>query len=258
LHAVKDFCEAADDAGDMVSTQPGAILLLSFAEAHLELANRLRPMGFAVQEAEGLEEAVRAVRQADPPIGAVLLPWPTDVAEPLQTLHLLREVSPARALRFVLLGKPHPSERSRLRAAVPGLVLAEPFTETELRFVLNYVLYSASQGESRRAARVPTRMLARVRVATGEKDVLVYSLSEDGAFLETPRPSQPGSSIELELPLPSRSLQMHAEVLAANVPGSSYRRHVPKGMGIRFTGLTPEAREHLENYIDTRARLFQI
>jgi hypothetical protein len=145
-----------------------------------------------------------------------------------------------------------------LRATGPGLVLSEPFTETELRFVVNYVLYNATQGEARRAARVPTRMLARVHVATGEKDVLVYSLSEDGAFLETPRPSQPGSSIELELPLPSCSLRTHADVLAANVPGSSYRRHVPKGMGVRFTELTAEAREHLESYIETRARIFQI
>jgi hypothetical protein len=242
----------------MVSTQPGAVLLLSFAEARLELADRLRPMGFAVQGAEGLEEAVRVVRRADPKIGAVLLPWPTHVAEPLQTLHLLREVSPERPLRFVLLGKPHPSERAGLRATGPGLVLSEPFTETELRFVVNYVLYNATQGEARRAARVPTRMLARVHVATGEKDVLVYSLSEDGAFLETPRPSQPGSSIELELPLPSCSLRTHADVLAANVPGSSYRRHVPKGMGVRFTELTAEAREHLESYIEKRARIFQI
>lgn len=242
----------------MASTRPGAVLLLSFGEALRHLIDRLRPMGFAVHGAEGLDDSVRIVQRADPPIGAVLLPWPTEVAEPLQTLQLLREVSPGRPLRFVLLGEPHPSERTSLREVGPGLVLSEPFTETELRFVVNYALYNASYGEARRAARVPTRMLARIRAATGEKDVLVYSLSEDGAFLETPRPSQPGSAIALELPLPSRSLHLRAEVLAANVPGSSYRRHVPKGMGVRFAGLTPDAREHLESYIETRARIFQI
>jgi hypothetical protein len=242
----------------MASTDPGAVLLLSSTEVRDQLAHRLRPLGFAILTADGLDEAMRIVQRADPPIGAVLVPWPLRIAEPGRALQLLREVSPDRPLRFVLTGSPAPSERETLRAIGPGLALPEPFTETELRFVVNYVLYNARHGESRRAVRVPTRMLARVRVGTGEKDVLVYSLSEDGAFLETPRPSQPGSSLELELPLPSGSLHTRADVLAANVPGSAYRRHVPKGMGVRFAELDPETRAHLEGYIEARARLFQV
>lgn len=239
--------------------QPGAVLLLGCSGARHGLADRLRHLGFAVRSAEHLDEAAALARRGEPPVGAVLLPWPLPLAEPLEALRLLREMSRLPTLRFVLLGRAHPSERARLRDAVGlGLSLAEPFTETELRFVVNYALYNATQGEARRVARVPTRMLARVRVGTGEKDVLVYSLSEDGAFLETPRPSQPGSALELELPLPSGSLRTRAQVLAANVPGSSYRRHVPKGMGVRFEELAADERGHLERYIEARARAFQL
>ncbi|MEN8184722.1 MAG: PilZ domain-containing protein [Myxococcota bacterium] len=243
----------------MHSHDPGAVLLLGFASRRDAFLTRLRQMGFAVLGAESLDAAAGLLRAADPAIGAVLLPSPLPLREPAQALRLLVEVSPAPSLRFVVLGEaPEAGERSSLRQLGPGFVLSEPFTEAELRFVVNHVLYNPTQGEGRRHARVPTRMVAQITGGAGEKDVLVYSLSVDGAFLETRRPSQPGTTLDLALPLPSGLLHTEARVLAANVPGSAYRRQTPKGMGVRFDSVTPEQRDRLEQYLEMRARSFQL
>lgn len=243
----------------MASNPAGSLLLLGFAEAQDALAERLRSMGYAAEGAGTLEEAAAIVQRADPTAAALLLRWPCPLPEPGRILRLLGERSAAPKLRFVLLGEAgHDSQRAALRAVGAGLALWEPCTQGELRFVLNHALYDARQGETRRAARVPTRMLARVEGAAGASDALVYSLSEDGAFLETPRSHRAGSSLEIELPLPSGLLHARGRVLTAKAPGSLYRSHVPEGMGVRFDALDAKARQRLERYIETRARLFQV
>ena len=181
---------------------------------------RLRNLGFAVLSSESLDAGACLVRGADPPIGAVLLPSPLPLREPEQALRLLAEVSPTGSFRFVVLGEAlEAGTRSALQQAGLGLALFEPFTEAELRFVVNHVLYNPTQGEGRRAS---------------------------------------GSVRDIELPLPAGLLCTEAQVLDTNVPGSAYRRHTPKGMSVRFGAMPPEQRDRLERFVETRARSFQL
>ncbi|MDX1649068.1 MAG: PilZ domain-containing protein, partial [Myxococcota bacterium] len=157
---------------------------------------------------------------------------------------------------------PRPDARGvdRLRKAGLRFACFEPWTDSELRFILNRAIYDPSRARIsvRDGLRVPTNLMGRVFGGTGEKPVLVYNVSLGGAYLETHRPSSVGARIEVELPLEPEPLRLQARVVSTNVPGNMRRPNLPLGMGVRFETPDAEATERLTEYVSRRASQFEL
>ena len=144
-----------------------------------------------------------------------------------------------------------PSDAARLRSAGVSFVCPEPCTDRELRFALNRALHGEA-GQSRLRARAATDLVARVRMGAREKVGLVYSISEDGCFVETERPCLPQSFVAIHVPLPAGSVELPAQVLYANVPGDFDRANLPRGMALRFLGGCANERSAIARYVSAR------
>ena len=105
---------------------------------------------------------------------------------------------------------------------------------------------------------MPTYLLARVFQGDRHKDAVVYSLSEGGSFLETPRASMEGALIEVELKLPGHPIRLPAEVVFANVPGNLQRPNLPLGMGVRFTNNQSADADALHDYVMQRFEQLEV
>ena len=241
-----------------VRRQPQGVLLLGFGPGYDLLGPRLEGLGYPVFRAETLEDALGSLQLADPPVRALLLPPEPPLGDLPNSLRWLDERS-AEGLRAVVIGARASHEQStRLRDAGVTLALWEPFTDGELRFVVNHLVYNPRRGEARAQLRVPTRLLAQLRGQSGAQQTsVVHNLSVDGAYLETSRPAAEGSELEIELPLPGGLVRLRACVLSSFAP-SPWRHGLPKGMGVRFLDAGVREREALERYVDELARAFQL
>ena len=154
---------------------------------------------------------------------------------------------------MVSVGKPPTDdERKKLRAAGLQLSLWEPYDDGTLRFQLNRALGGDRDHHGRLHKRVPTYLLARIFVGPRTKDAVVYSLSEGGAFLETPRASMDGAKVDIELRLPANHIRVRGMVIFSNVPGNLQRPNLPMGMGIRFETVAAEEAALIREYVKTR------
>ncbi len=236
-----------------------SFLLLGFGQAYARLAHRLVNLGFLALRAETLEDALGTLQLAEAPVRALLLPPEPPLPDLGPSLRWLAERSLDGSLRAAAVGaRPDPEATLHLRDAGVALALWDPFTDGELRFVLNFLAYNPRCGESRRELRVPTRITALLSGDTEEKEAAVYNLSADGAYLETPHPAEEGSELVVELPLPSGPVRLPARVLSTFAPSPWHRETLPQGMGVRFLRTSPALRETLEHYIEERARSFQL
>jgi len=106
--------------------------------------------------------------------------------------------------------------------------------------------------------RVPTHLACRVTVGEREKDTIVYSLSETGAFLATRRASMTGAKIDLAFRPDGSPLEIQAEVVYANVPGNLQRPMLPLGMGVHFAEMERSDRKRMRNLISARVAELQV
>ncbi len=197
------------------------------------------------------------LRSEMPPIRAALVSSEPRAAELARVLQALREAARLPGLRFIAVG-PRPSDemRQKLRSAGVDWALYDAFTDTELRFLLNQASHDGRKGDRREELRVPTTLVAKVKTPMGTKVAMVYNLSSTGAYLETLRPSQPGARVSVELPLPSGTLDLAASVMSTNVTGNLRRENLPRGMGVRFDGLSGDHEAALVHYIEERTAAF--
>ena len=233
------------------------VLLLDGPSGRLAgLRDRLSGLGLSGVSAKDGEEAARAVIQRSPPRVALLVPE-FGGSTLRETLSSLVEKAPARDLGFVVTGPlPNPETRDRLRGAGLRLALWEPFDDGALRFQLNRARHH--KGSGRDELRIPTTLMARIIAADRPRDAIIYNLSARGAFLETPRAQLRGALIEIEIPLPSGVVRVHARVRFHNVAGNLLRTNLPLGMGIEFTGVPRDATEAIRVYVQERSKAFEV
>ena len=233
------------------------VLLLPLEGRLDDVSGRLLLVHYRGRLVPDLGEADRLLRNEKPPIRAALISSEPGVADLTRTLGSLRAAAPGGQLRFVAVG-PRPSEALRTKLLNAGVdwALYDAFTDTELRFVLNRALHDAHT-ERRDELRVPTTMVAKVKTTTGTKVAMVYNISTGGAYLETMRPSQVGIKVAVEMPLPWNTLEIAAEVVSTNVTGNLRKENLPRGMGVKFVGLTKANEVALAKYVDERASAFR-
>ena len=217
--------------------------------------NSLNDLGCALIERRCWEEAEQILRGGEGSISAILIAVDPPTPALRQTVSSLRTSCPSEDVGIIVVGpKPDKKGLKLLRKAKLEHGLWEPFDDGALRFQMNRVFCRELESDNRRATRVPTYVLARITIAGRSKEAIVYSLSETGAFLETPRALMPGATLELELRLPSGPVTTQAEVVHSNVVGNVQRPNTPLGMGVRFTERSAEAKSIMSAYVKELAR----
>lgn len=255
LEGLRLPCGPADTSA--VASRRPAVILLGFGIAHDALAGRLLLLGIRPLRADKVESAIRLLQRQDAPPRAAILPADPPFRPLKEALAPL--VAAAPALRLLALGeRPGLEAAEALRRAGVRHCLWDPCTDSELRFVLNRILYDSRRGQERTELRVPTGLMARIRSAAGEKPALVYNLSVGGAYLETPRPTGVGGHVQVTLPLPEGHVELRGQVISTNVPGNLQRPNLPVGMGVRFEELGEREREIVARYVRSRARSFDL
>jgi len=249
--SLKDDRPGTDSA---VMSQTGQILLIeSLDGSSHKLAERILAFGIEPVLASDFAEAQEILDERRVLISGVLVPTSLPSTQLKKDIKALRKHGPASGIMFVSVGKaPTSDERKKLRAAGMQLALWEPYDDGTLRFQLNRALGGDRETHGRIHKRAPTYLLARIFVAGRTKDAVVYSLSEGGAFLETPRASMDGAHVDLELRLPTGPVRVAGDVIFSNVPGNLQRANLPLGMGVRFEAIGVEERATLREYIEQR------
>jgi hypothetical protein len=235
-------------------SESGHVLLIeSLDGSSHKLAERIMTFGTEPILVTDFEEAHQVLDQRRHLISGVMIPTSLPSQNLKKEIKLLRRKGPASGIIFVSVGKPPtPDERKKLRAAGMQIALWEPYDDGTLRFQLNRALGGDRDSHGRLHKRAPTYLLARIFVGGRTKDAVVYSLSEGGAFLETPRASMDGAHVDLELRLPTNHVRVAGEVIFSNVPGNLQRPNLPMGMGVRFDDLASELGTLLRQYVEKR------
>jgi len=203
------------------------------------LARQLVRLGIEPLRVADLAEAMDLVKSRAYTIGAVLLPGDLPPALVRKALRSMRRREPM--LPAMAYGKrPGSRQLEGLRRADVLLALWEGYDEGALRFQMNRMLSGETQQTVREARRAPWHEPVRISVGGREKPGTLYSLSERGCFIETPRASMDGARLRLAFDLEGEPVEIDGIVVFANVPGNLQRPNLPLGMGIRF-GEMPRA-----------------
>ena len=233
------------------------VLLIGLGDGHNALAERLRKLGYRPVRAEEPAGAALKLARVGRPVRAAILPMADGF--PDRASELARLSQAAGGMRFVVTGEPPAAgSADSLRRDGVRFCLWHPFTDGELRFVINRALHDSERGETRGRTRSPSDLVARVRNGAGERTTGVYTLSSAGAYLETQRSALRGGHVRLALPLPGGDIELTAKVVLTNVPGNLKRENLPLGMGVEFKDVGAEVQATLQQYTAQRARTFEL
>jgi hypothetical protein len=224
-----------------------------------ELARRIRLQGSEPILANGTVEATGLLPEPGADCGVAAVVLDAELASRGLKKELQRMRSVGVDLFFLAVGEaPDNGARKKLRAAGVRYALWEPFDDATLRFQLNRA-WNADRDDHKRAnPRIPTYLHAQVGGGQRVKDGVVYSLSIQGAFIETPRASMAGAQVDLAIRLPSCFIETKARVVFANVPGNLQRPNLPLGMAVRFESLESGTSKRLKAYVKDRLAQLEV
>jgi PilZ domain len=218
-----------------------------------EIARRIRLQGAEPVIACGTVEAASMLPDDDLGIAAVLIDVALASRSLKKELGRLRTAARGLELYYLAVGEaPSPAARKKLRHAGVRSSLWEPFDDAALRFQLNRAWNADRDDHKRRNPRIPTYLHAQIGGGQRVKDGVVYSLSIQGAFIETPRASMAGAIVDVAIRLPNCFVETKARVVFANVPGNLQRPNLPLGMAVRFEELDVQSSRKLKAYVKER------
>jgi len=230
------------------------VLLLEGTPGQLnELARRIRLLGAEPLSCETVDEAISHFPLGHHDSVAVVLDCSLATRALKKELARLSLVSDAMGLFFLATGDPPGARvRRKLRQAGVQHALWNPFDDATLRFQLNRAWNQNRDDHKRASQRIPTFLHAQVGASQRTKDGIVYSLSLDGAFIETARASMAGATVELAIRLPECAIETRGRVVFANVPGNLQRPNLPLGMAVRFEELDASTAKQLKSFVKKR------
>ena len=233
------------------------LLIESDSERTEALATGLVRLGVEPIRVADFADAVAVVKAREYAIAAVILPSDApgrDARKALKSMRRREPVMPAMAYGKAPDGK----QAKALRSAGVLLALWDGYDEGILRFQLNRLLSGDGQASVRGSRRAPAAAPVRLVVGGREKDGILYSLSEGGCFIESPRASMDGARLTLRFELHERAFEIDGVVVFSNVPGNLQRPNLPLGMGVRFGEMPPAALDSLKQIIHERTQALEI
>ncbi len=221
------------------------------------LAAQLVRLGVEPIRVADLLEAAALVRSRSYSLAGVLLPAglpPALVGKALAHMRETESVLPAMAY-----GKqPDATARKALRQAGVVLALWDGYDEGILRFQINRLVSKEELSAARTSRRAPTHAPIRILVGGREKQGTLYSLSEGGCFIETPRASMDGARLHILFELDGEPFELDGTVAFANVPGNLQRPNLPLGMGVRFDNADAAKRTAISRLIQARLGALEV
>ena len=215
------------------------------------LATQLVRLGVESIRVSNLGEAVDTIKSNQYAISAVLVPSEFEGKTLRKALKSMRRRVPV--LPAMAYGKvPTAAQRKVLRQAGVLLALWDGYDEGVLRFQINRLVSGENQNAVRGSRRAPIHTPVRIVVGGREKQGEMYSVSEGGCFVESPRASMEGAQIQMSFVLEERSFEVEGIVVFANVPGNLQRPNLPLGMGVRFPDLSDTKRRAIGEFIQGR------
>jgi hypothetical protein len=256
---VQTWCRPADDAGVNAGNLPDRkpVLVLAPERRARALSGYLLVLGYRAHQAADVTACLRSLADA-PGIRVGLLASDSGLASPAAAVREIGDAFGTPLVWIVFGDRPDSDDAGPLRRAGARYALADPFTDEELRFVLNEAHHTGSPDAPRVDQRVPVSFRARVVTKTGERVAHVCNLSELGAYLATPRPALRGGLVTLHLPLDDAALELTAQVIWNNVPGNLRRPNAPIGMGVRFADVPADAVPVLRRYLREREQVYRL
>jgi len=233
------------------------LMIESDSDRSEALATQLVRLGVEPIRVADLAEAIAAVKSKDYAFAAVILP--SDLPGKLVRKAMKSMRRHERGLPAMAYGKvPDAGQAKLLRGAGVLLALWEGYDEGMLRFQLNRLVAGESPPSARKSERAPTHTPVRVLVGGREKDGTLYSLSEGGCFIESPRASMDGARLRLIFDLDEQSLEIDGVVVFANVPGNLQRPNLPLGMGVRFKHADPTTQDRISRFVQGRMNALEV
>lgn len=221
------------------------------------LAAQLVRLGVEPIRVADLAEAAALVRSRSYSFSAVFIPTSLAAAHVDQTLAQMRKTE--TVLPAMAYGKlPDSNQRKALRQAGVLLALWDGYDDRILRFQLNRLVSGELTSTARASRRAPTHAATRMLVGDREKQGLLYSLSEGGCFIETPRASMDGARLRILFEIDGERFEIESTVVFANVPGNLQRPNLPLGIGVRFDSVDDAIRKSIARIITERLAALEV
>jgi hypothetical protein len=222
-----------------------------------KLATQLVRLGVEAIRVAELSDALDTVQSEDYSICAVLVPSAFDGKSLRKALKIMRRREPA--LPAMAYGKiPDRGQREALREAGVLLSLWDGYDEGVLRFQVNRLIAGENPSAVRRSRRAPVHAPVRILVGDREKLGALYSISEGGCYVESPRASMEGARLLMSFVLEERSYKIEGVVVFSNVPGNLQRPNLPLGMGVQFRDLAEPMQKALGEFIHARLESLEV
>jgi hypothetical protein len=224
-----------------------------------EVALRLIRLGIDVFYAKERGEGWLLAQQEAERIGALLVSPGVDCDGIDAIVDCLRSKAAGVSRTVVVIG-PRADEATRVRLRASGVdwALWEPYDESALRMVVANAMTPKYEENSRKSPRLPTTLLARAFKGIRRKDGIVYTLSMDGAFLETAYPFDVGTRLTVEIELGGESLMAKADVIYSRSSNDSGKPGQPPGMGLAFRELDAASRTRLNRFLQEQEGRFAV
>jgi hypothetical protein len=234
------------------------VLLIETDPAQTEgLAAQLVRIGIEPIRVGDLVEAVDVVQSRAYAVRAILVPAALSGRAVQKALKTLRRAGPI--LPCMAYGKePEPAQRKQLRRAGVQLALWDGYDPGMLRFQINRLVCGEHPSSVRGARRAPIHAPVTVWVGGREKEGALYSISEGGCFIETPRASMDGAQLRMRFVLDERHYELDGLVVFSNVPGNLQRPNLPLGMGVRFESVPRSIRKELGRFVHQRISSLEV
>ena len=226
-------------------TSEGSVLILGeHGSAINDLASRARAMGFSVVRAKMPLDAIELARSRGEQLGAVLIDPDLPVPDLASVVEALASELAIPRTSIIAAGIGAESLEPADASAIER-VLRAPVEDNVLRFELNRALSGDQLSRPRSSERAPMGWQVRVYQGGRVKNASVYSLSNGGAYLETPRPAMRGAHS-------SRSACRSRRASTARIASNSRARSCTRTS--RETSLARRCRTAWRSGSRTRAR----
>jgi diguanylate cyclase (GGDEF)-like protein len=214
----------------------GRVLMVDDGDEAVGLAAlRLNRLGIDTHYASGLDEARLFVAQENENIRVVAAAPSVDLENLRSLMSQLTDLCGERR-RLIAIGE-RPDEKRRIEVREAGVdwVLWAPFNDAELRCLMRSAMVLSLQVADHREPRVPVDLVATISSGKRREVAVVSSLSPRGAFIEMNDPPPLGSSLRIEMEMPSDHFRGFARVVHTKREGDSQALE-PSGMGVAFFG----------------------